>query len=261
MLIIIAILIPFGFFCLNCWEQTGDFLLICTIKTTIITSIYPLLIAFLFFKLLNKPLKIFLIFCSIILILNLIEQSIIWLAINRFEMIAPYMEYWDVETTDFLSILYYLTNFSMLGWFYYQLLPKKYSNTVLGVAISLILATFINYLFIEGFKRPGIFNPAVDVIFTSGLPAFYLWHLSRRTTNFPLQKNPYFWISFGLMFSNLIALFLYLTADIIKGEDYNLFIKLLIARNIFEIVAQIFFAIAFWNVRFVRYIPLPSDQE
>lgn len=261
MLIIIAILIPFGFFCLNCWEQTGDFLLICTIKTTIITSIYPLLIAFLFFKLLNKPLKIFLIFCVIILILNLIEQSIIWLAINRYETIAPYMTYWDISTTDFLSIFYYLTNFSLLGWFYHQLLPKKYANIVVGIAVSLALATLINYLFIEGYKRPGVFSPAVDVIFTSGLPAFYLWHLSRRTINFPLQKNPYFWISFGLMFSNLIALFLYLTADIIKGEDYKLFIKLLIARNIFEIVAQIFFAIAFWNVRFVRYIPLPSDQE
>ncbi len=259
-LIIVAILIPICFFCLNCWSQTGDFLLICTIKTTIITTTYPLLTAFLFFTQLNKPLKIFLTFCSILLILNLVEQSIIWLAINRYETLAPYMNYWDVGTTDFFSILYYLTNFSLLAWFYYQLLTKKYANLMVGVAIFLVLATLVNYLFIEGYKRPGVFNPAVDVVFSSLLPAFYLWYMSRETINFPLQKNPYFWISFGLMFSNLIALFLYITADLIQKENYDLFVRLLIIRNILEIIAQIFFAIGFWHARFVKYIPLPSEE-
>lgn len=239
----------------------ADILLIKIGKINVIVMLLPIIVAIWQRKYLNKPLRIFLFYCITTFCINFLEQLIIWLAMNHPKIIMPYLQYWGIGNTNFLLILYHLKDFIFLGWFYGILLATKYGVWVKRIAGLLSVMALMNYLFIEGFRGFGIVNPAADAIFSFSLPAFYLWYLFKYMLHFPVHKNPYFWISFGLVITNLIGLFLYLAGDTMHETDYILFAKVSIARNIFDMVAQVIFAIGFWHAPYAKYIALPEKGD
>lgn len=229
-------------------------------RICLVCILIPVLIALWNKKHLNTPLKIFVWYCLVTLLINITEHLFVWSADNYKTFWLPILKKWGISDTSFLQIFYYLKDFALLGWFYALLLPLKYSIWVKRIASFLFLATLINYLFIEGYNTYGVFNPAADAIFSFVLPSFYLWYLYRHLINFPLNKNVYFWISFGLIFTNLIGLFLYLVGDAIHKMDYVLFTKMSIIRNIFDMISQVIFAIGFWYAYYVKYLPQPNEK-
>lgn len=235
-------------------EDFYNGLLILTARINISIMLLPIVVAIFIRKEFNKPLHIFLIYCLVTLAINLLEQAFIWGVTKYYEQCKTYLVYWNIGDTNFLQILYYLKDFIFLGWFYSLLVPKQYNISIKWIAALLSLVATINYLFIEGYNVYGTFNPAADAIFSFALPAFYLWFMYRENLSFPIKKNPYFWISFGLIFTNLIGLFLYLVGDTIYGDDFILFAKISIGRNIFDMISQMLLAIGFWHSPYAKYV-------
>ena len=224
--------------------------------------IIPIMIAVLRWQKLNKPLRTFFTYVLIVLLLNIFEQSIIYYTTKYYNRIfKPYLDYWDIGDTSFFQIFYYLNSLFFLTFFFSQLLPKKYSRWITNISFVLILAVIINYLFIEGYKVFGTFNPIVAVAWGFILPAFYLWYLFKNELHFPLNKNPYFWFSFGLVFVNLIGLFLYLIGGFMHGSDFIMFTKISITKIIFNIISYALFALGFWFAPYACFIPLPSQKH
>lgn len=211
---------------------------------------------------LNQPLRVFLWYRIFAVFFNLIEQTIIWLSINRYPIIGPYLKYWDIYDTNFLGILYYLNDYIFLCWFFYLLFGRKPYGVWIGVvAMLLLVSNLINYCFIESYHVYGFFNPTSDTIFILGVAAFYLWHLYKSQLLLPLTKNPYFWITFGLILPQIISFFLFIVGNITSKENFTWFVTMSIGKDGFVILAQIFYAIAFWRAHYARFIPLPSQEK
>ncbi|MDX1941664.1 MAG: hypothetical protein SFU99_13985 [Saprospiraceae bacterium] len=259
--IILAVLFPAMAAYLLCSHLTGGLLFLCFGRVNVATMIYPIILAFWNRNILNQPLKVFFIYCIATFCINLIEQLFILGWINNYEIVIEIVEYLDIENTNFMLILYHLKDFAFLGWFYSILMPFRYSIWIKRIAFLLFIAALINYLFIEGYKGYGIFNPTTDAIFSFSLPAIYLRYLYKNMLNVPISKNSYFWISFGLIFTNLIGFFLYLIGDTLHTYYYPLFTKLSISRNGFDMIAQVLLSIGFLYTPFAKYIPLPENED
>lgn len=231
-------------------------------KINIAVMFLPILSAMLFFSKLNKPLRVLFYFCLVTLALNVFEQGIIYFATKYYTKIfKPYMDYWEIEDTTFLFILYVLKDFIFLGWFYYLLFSNPFNAILRGVTIFLGIAAVVNYLFIEGYNVYGYFNPIVSSLYYLIIPGFYIWLLYKNFLHFPLNKNPYFWISFGLGLPSLAALIYFWAGHNIANENYILFAKIAIIKNGIDFISQIIIAIGFWYASFARFIVLPEKKR
>ena len=205
---------------------------------------------------LNKNLKIFLTFCIIEILILLILQIINWATAKYSNFFIPILNKWNIHDTNFIAILAYLNHFGILGWYFYLVVPnEKVAKAVKLVSIFLFFAASINYLFIEGFREYGIFNPTASAIFCFTLPLVHLWYLFNEDTKVPITKNPYFWFSMGLLIPNMLGFFLHFAGEKIYGTDFILFCKVSIGKSFFSIIGQILLAIGFYYSRYTKYLP------
>lgn len=224
-------------------------------NVTTIFILLPIIVAIWQRKYLNAPLRVFLLYRIILLLCNLLEQSFVWWVNHYKAYSVPLLTKWDIHDTNFLAILYQLNTVWMIGWFYFLLFPPKpYGNAVRITSIFLCVAILINYLFVEGFRAFGVFNPNATAIFTFSVVALYLFHIYTSHLALPITKNAYFWISAGIILPHLIGFYLFLIGDEAYKQDYGLFVIISLIKNGFTIIGQIFIAIGFKNARYARYL-------
>jgi hypothetical protein len=212
----------------------------------------PIIVAFYREKNLNHPLQIFFWYCLLSFLVNVFEHLLlIYASANK--VVEPYLIYFGINDTSFIGILFYVLDFSLLGWFYKELLPtKSLGKKIQLVSVILMVCCLINYFFIEGYQTYGIFNPGVD--------AFFVFYLYKSNFALPISKNPFAWISAGLIIPHIIGIFLYLTGDFIRNENYEFFQVLTSFKNIFHMTGQLLMAIGFWNAPYAKYITLPDEK-
>lgn len=217
--------------------------------------VVPIIVAIVKRQHLNKPLKLFLLYCILSLASNLLEQGFIIYATNYYESLEPYLTYFKISDTSFIGIVYYVIDFIVLGLFYKALLDSNHKGKIVYlIANVLLLACLINYFFIEGYTVYGKFNPAVDAFFVFGVAAYYLYFLFQSNLALPISRNPYAWISFALIVPHTIGIFLFIIGDVVHREDYKFFIALSSFKNIFLIIGQILMAVGFWYAPYTRFI-------
>ena len=214
----------------------------------------PIVVAIWQRRYLNRALKVFLYYCIASFLIAILEQTFIWATGEYYSFFKPFLTRFKIGNTNFLQILFVLKNYIFLGWFYSIILPEKYSTILKYLAITLSIASIINYLFIEGHNAIGTFNPIAEAVFRFAVPTFYLWFLFRNLLYFPIRKNPYFWISFGLIFINLVALILYFLGDSIYEDNFALYAKIAITRNFLDIISLLFLSIGFWFASYIKYV-------
>jgi hypothetical protein len=221
----------------------------------------PIIVAFYRKKNLNYPLHIFLWYCLFSFLVNVFEHLFLIYASANFKVVEPYLIYFGINDTSFIGIVFYVLDFSLLGWFYKELLPtKSLGKKIQLVSVILMVCCLINYFFIEGYQTYGIFNPGVDAFFVFGVASFYLFYLYKSNFALPISKNPFAWISAGLIIPHIIGIFLYLTGDFIRNENYEFFQVLTSFKNIFHMTGQLLMAIGFWNAPYAKYITLPDEK-
>ncbi len=195
-------------------------------------------------------------------LLNLLEPIILWICHLDLDACVPILDYWGITNSHWLSIFYYTKDYILLGWFYILIFPnKQFGSFIKWTAVIFLIASVINYLFIEGHNVFGVFNPGINMIYVVGLPLIYLWYSQKESLRIPLQKNPYFWINIGLLIPNLLALFFYFTGDFNYETNLKLYVLLKIMRNGFEILGFVLVGIGFSRARFVRFIATNDGNE
>ncbi len=221
--------------------------------------VLPIVLGLMYAKYWNKPIKIAFIYCFATILVNIIENIFIWGVYNYEAVFLPFITYWQLENTFFLLILYYLKNFLLLGWFYSLIFPKApYDDYIWKVSLFCIFVILTNYLFIEGYHDMGVLNPMLDTTFMVLLPLIYLWCSQKESLKVALKKNPYFWISLGLLIPNLIGVLHYLTGDISHESNFTIYVIFQTTKNLFEIIGQILIAIGFAHSYYARFIATES---
>lgn len=206
---------------------------------------------------LTKALKLFFWYCFFTLFFNVFEQAFIWAvrSPNFQGVILPYLTKWGIKNTNFTSIFYFTKDFIFLSLFFNEVL-RGYINTkwVKPLAYFLVITTWIDYLFIEGFKVAGVYNSTIDAIFCFFIPCLFLWHIFNEDSKVPLSKNSFFWIGLGLISTSLIGFFLFFAGDKIRAMDKVFFFKLSILKNGVMMAEQILEAIGFYYAPYTRYM-------
>jgi hypothetical protein len=221
----------------------------------------PVIVAIFYRRFWNQPLRIIFYYCLATLLVNLFEQGVIWVSAHRFHWIEDFILYFKIGNTFFLLILYYLKNFLLLGWFFSKVFPLvSFRPVILRLSWLFSLLVLLNHCFVEGYHAPGIFNPILEGLFLILLPLLYLWFSQRNSLRIPLKKNPYLWVSLGIMIPELLSVFLDLSGDYIYESDFILYVKLYSAKNLIEISGQIFLALAFYYGRYTLFLS-PETAE
>jgi len=225
-------------------------------RLTFYCSFIPLAIGLLRRQFFSKEIKIFYLYLLIDLLIAALIQFFLW-SIEIFpDFILPILERLGIGDTNFFGILYNINVVGVLGWYFSKVIPNpKISFHINWVSKALVVTMIINYLFIEGFRGLGTFNPTVAATCGFIFPSIHLWYLFRQDYQLVLARNPYFWIALGLVFSMLLGFFKALTGDQIFDINYILFTKFNITNNILIIISYSFFCIAFlktYNLEFLR---------
>jgi len=221
-------------------------------------AIASMVIPIVFFILNRKEkqyvLFLFFIYCLATLSINTLELVYYKLIESYKDSFRPWLEITDYQLV-FFQILHQLKNFALLGWVYSKLIKGYTSSKWLkNLIILLCTISIVFYIVEKGWRNYGTVAPTIEAIFLFIIPFFYLWYLFRTDLALPLQKNPFFWISLGLVIPNLLGLFLYFVGGTIQETDYCLFTRYAITKNGFEIIGQIMFAVAFSKAQFAKYV-------
>jgi hypothetical protein len=229
-------------------------------RITVAFSLIPIAMAIYRWNHLNKALMLFFMYKVLSLLLNLGEQFFIWYATKYYPSVEPYLTYFGIQDTSFIGILYHVIAFIYLGRFYKTLVGNTAGRIILWVAYLLLSTSVINYCFIEGYRVYGKFNPGASAIFIFGTAVYYLYQMFRSNLSLPVRRNPYFWLSLGVIVPNLLGVFFFLIGDAVHQEDYSLFTALSSFKNGFLIIGQILMGIGFWHAPFAKFVTLPEQK-
>lgn len=238
-------------------EKYWNALLLLCGKITTTVSVLPIIVGIWQRRHLNKPLRIFLWFITIHLMLNLITEFFIW-SVNTYYTAfwKPILDYWKIENVLFLNIFFDLSEYILIGY-YFRLLFAKISikNWILWSTWAFCAFAIVNYLFFEGYRGFGVWSHVVNNSFIITLPLIYLWCLAQHPGVISINRNAYFWLCLGLVIPHLLSLLFSFTADQLYDTDFILYCKAHIGRNWLVIIAQLFYAYGFYQAKYIKYLP------
>jgi hypothetical protein len=216
--------------------------------------VFPVIIGLWKFKKLSKPLQLVLFYFIALLFFELIELLFVWVANNHFYLIASFIKKYQISDTSFLGITHILPDFVFVGWAYSFVLNKNISRSVKLISWLMGAVVLFVYFYIDGFNKFGTINPIIDRLYLMIIPLLYFWQLSKEPTNISYWKNPFFLIAIGLFLPNLFSFYMSFFGDKLNETDFPLFVKLSVVRNVFTIIGQIFFALAFYRAGYAKYL-------
>jgi hypothetical protein len=232
-----------------------DFWFLWAGRAILLIQLVPIIIGFIHHKWMDKPLHSFWHYCIASFCIELAIQTFIFIAQHNYELVRPFIEWLGVTDTSFTNIFSQLNTFGLMGYFFYLTLQNTpFANIVKYISISLFFGALINYLFIEGYKTYGIFNPTADAVFSFAIPMILMWNLYHKESKVALNRNPYFWIFLRLIVPNLIGMFLYFTGDFLQKTNYNLYAIIYMIRNVFYFIGHLFAAYGFYLAKNIRFL-------
>ncbi len=217
--------------------------------------IIPIFMAIVKFSYCNKPLKILFAFSSARFISSVFIQILIWATVTYRNFFLPIFYQFDIQDFNFTSILAHVINFSLLGWYFSLMIEnKKFSLLIKQISILLFLSVIINYLFVEGYKVYNVFNSISSNIFCFILPLIHLWFIYKQDSKVPINKNPYFWISLGLLIPNLLGLITSIIGKKLRETDITLYLQVDIVYGVLQILGYLLIALGFYYARYTKYL-------
>ena len=93
----------------------------------------------------------------------------------------------------------------------------------------------------------------IFIIFSVG---WFLYKFYRGdTASISLQKNPYFWVSLGLLLPALAEIFLEGIFTTISKYDTASFYRLYLVRNASQMIGFLLLMAGVWQAKYLKYLP------
>ncbi len=225
-------------------------------KIVIAIMIVPIIVALPFIKKFNHPLRLFRYYLTGFFLVALLSQIFIWATGAFIGFFKPILVKWAINNTNFISIIAYLVNFSLLGWYFSAVFrSQKIQQSIKILSLSLILFAIVDNFFIHNWRDYNSNVATLSAVFCMVLPLFHLGFVYRTMTEIPIAKNPYFWIDLGLLVPNVLGLFLHFVGAKLFETDKPLYFQVSMAKYYFVTLSQFFFAYSFYLARYTKYLP------
>lgn len=236
-------------------EDSCNDLMVLFSRITFYFSFIPIIIGFLKRRFFSRPVSIFYLYLLSDLSIAFLIQLFLWALAKYPDSFIPLIEYFKITDTNFFGILYHLNVVGILGWYFSTVTTNtSISKTINRVSKVLVLAMLINYLFLEGFRAIGVFNPTAAAICGFVFPLVHLWYLYRQDYQLHLARNPYFWFAAGLVFSMLLGFFKTFTGEPMFENAFHLFCLFNLIKDVLIMVSFIFFTIGFLNAHNLEFL-------
>ena len=117
-------------------------------KITTFCILIPIIVSIFQRKCLNKPLKVFFLYCCFSLSIALIVQFIIW-GVTKYQLFwLPYLNKWNIHDTNFVAILGRANDIILLGWYFSIAIPiRTIGRIIQWVSLGLLISVIVNYFF------------------------------------------------------------------------------------------------------------------
>jgi hypothetical protein len=211
----------------------------------------PLPFIWLYWKELNKPLKLFGAYLFTLFFWHIIEQIHIYTVLKN-DFYWEIMKGLDLRDTNFLGITYRLTTLLFLNVFYQYTFDKTNSYLFLEKPIF-IISCFVCisiYFYVDGYKEYGTVNSTLIRSYLIVLPTIAIYKLAKVQLNNTIWKNPIFLINMGLLVPNIFMLLMSFLGSDLHKSNFILFAQSGVIRNILSLLGELLFVMAYRNHRY-----------
>lgn len=200
----------------------------------------------------------FIYFSAVFVTLELVLRFVLLSGKYEFvKTIFPYLSQIGIQDFNFLSPLDYLLKFTLLGFFFRDVLKGKGSKKILYyLTWSLIAFELIHVFVFKSYQGYDSLSSTVKNIFILGSTSLFLYCFYQTdSVTIPLQKNPYFWIALGLTLPTLAELFLEFIFQKLYNTDPLQFYRLYLFRNTSQLISILLFTLATSRAPLLRFLP------
>ncbi len=177
-----------------------------------------------------------------------------WLTNHNGNYWQPFFESLNINNTNCFAILSYF-HILILGVYFSTAIPSKKAKIYTKyLSIFLFLIIAFDYFFFTGYNNYSSFSQTILAIYGLILPSIHLWYIYRDDSKVALNKNPYFWISLGLLLPNIMTLWLELFGSTLYDEDFILFCQVSIGNSVFYCISMMLIARGFYFARYAKYL-------
>lgn len=218
--------------------------------------IIPIIFGIKKYRTLNKALVYILLFIVFEAIIELFLQGLIWISSTYLNLWLSIADLLNIDSTNFLSIFAYTNRFIILGFYFYEVLQNR-QKAKLVLYASWLLMTIVtyDYFFITGHNNYSSFSQALLSFYGLLMALLHLKYLYTENNKVPLNKNPYFWISMGLLFPNIMTIWLELFGSYLQEADFILYCQVSICYIVFYCIGMLLIARGFYFSRYAKYLP------
>jgi branched-subunit amino acid transport protein AzlD len=213
-------------------------------------------------ELLQKTISNFFWFCYFLGIYTIISLfSIDVLFTSRYtwvKEVAPFLSNnFGIIDGNFTSPLNYLIKFIFLSLFFRDLfqhpLKKRFFQYLMYALVVFELVQVFVFKSYQGYDSLSSTVKNVFLLGGTGLFMYKLYHTDSQGIS--LYKNPYFWLTLGLMLPALAEIFLEFIFTKLYQTDLLSFYKLYLVRNASQIVGFTLLIVGVWQAKYLRFLP------
>ncbi|MFN8357939.1 MAG: hypothetical protein U0Y10_25990 [Spirosomataceae bacterium] len=170
--------------------------------------------------------------------------------------IKPVLKSLGLKSMTLLNPLSYLSKFICLGYFFRDLMQKPLHKRFFIVsAWGLVVFEMVQVVVFKSYQDYDSLSSTVKNIFTIIGTSWFLYRFYQTDTGaVPLYRNPYFWISLGLLGPALAEIFMEFIFSKLQSTDVVLFYRLYLVRNFIQIVAFLLLITGFQYAHFLRFL-------
>lgn len=194
-------------------------------------------------------------------LLSLIELFLIKFILVKdfiyFSQVYSFMTSLGIKNFNFISPPSYLIKFIFLSLFFRDLfqdpLKKRFFQYLMYALVVFELVQVFIYRSYQGYDS---LSSTVKNVFILGGTGLFMYKLYRADSHgIVLYKNPYFWLTLGLMLPALAEIFLEFIFTKLYKTDLLSFYKLYLVRNASQIVGFTLLIVGVWQAKYLRFLP------
>lgn len=196
------------------------------------------------------------------LIYSLVEQILAnYILVSQFIYFKPYIlpiiKKIGIKDFNFTAPISYLIKFIFLGLFFRDLMAEKFWKTFFQWAVWVLVVFELVQVFVfKSYQGYDSLSSTVKNVFIIGGVGLFLYKFYHSDTGkISLVKNPYFWISLGLILPAFAEFFLEFIFTKLYQTDLEGFYKYYLVRNASQIIGFLLLIMGIWQAKYLRFLP------
>ena len=153
---------------------------------------------------------------------------------------------------NIFNIFFYVSIMGFNAWYFFKVSPNKLKRLFKTISLLALLLLAINYIYWESLHSYGSGASLITNVHALVLGIiFLLAHFRYTYANIPPLRNSYLIVGLALFFQSSVLLILEALGQLTHTDNYVLYCKIHILRNLIIFMVETCFILAFWQNKFL----------